>query len=92
MPERQKVIDRLCAVQERGLMRRDADPYIVADQLSALVFMGAMRGALPLPRKYSTKGYLEACVATIVRAIETPEPEGSPRPGEPGAAQTQEES
>jgi len=70
LPHRQKIIDRLCRAQKEGLVRADANPVIVADQLRALVFMGVMKTALPLPRKYTLESYLEASIATILRAIE----------------------
>ena len=69
-PERQRLIARLREAGRRGLVRKGADPVIVADQVSALVFMGELRGALPLRREYSSRRYLEACLATIVRGIE----------------------
>lgn len=82
LPERQKIIHRLRVEQERGLVRKEVDPAIVADQLSALVFMGTLRGALPLPREYSGKSYLEACVTTILQAIQVIEIP-APRPATP---------
>lgn len=71
-PARQQLIARLRAAQEAGLARKDADPAIVADQINAIVFMGVLKNALPLCRGYSARDYLDACVETIVRAIEMP--------------------
>ena len=80
LPERQLMIDRLRAGQDGGLVRRDVDPVIVADQLKALVFMATLRCALPLPREYTDESYLDACVKMIVRSIEVPARKVSPRP------------
>jgi AcrR family transcriptional regulator len=70
-PTRRHVIDRLRAAQEAGLARREMNPAIVADQINAMVFMGVLKDSLPLCREYSGKDYIDACVETIVRAIET---------------------
>ncbi|MDB6152392.1 MAG: transcriptional regulator, TetR family [Chthoniobacteraceae bacterium] len=83
LPERKRIIKALHAAQESGEMNKEIDAAIAADQLSALVFMGAMRGAMPLPREYSSKSYLNACVAMIVQAIKVPP---SKLPLEPGNA------
>jgi hypothetical protein len=72
LPDRQRLIDRLRAAREAGLVRRELDPVIIADQVGALVFMGALRSSLPSPPEYSASSYLRACVETIVRAIEAP--------------------
>jgi len=71
-PTRQQLIGRLRAAQVAGLARKEANPDIVADQINAIIFMGALRNSLPLPRNYSARNYLDECVETIVRAIETP--------------------
>ena len=71
-PTRQQLIGRLRAAQEAGLARKDMDPDIVADQINAIVFMGALKNSLPLARKYSARDYIDACVETIVRANEIP--------------------
>jgi AcrR family transcriptional regulator len=71
-PTRQQLIGRLRAAQEAGLARKEADPAIVADQINAMVFMGVLKNSLPVCREYSARNYLEACVDTIVRAIENP--------------------
>jgi AcrR family transcriptional regulator len=72
-PTRRQVIDRLRVMQKAGLTRKDMDPAIVADQINAIIFMGALKDSLPLCREYSTRDYIEACVQTIVRAIGVPE-------------------
>jgi AcrR family transcriptional regulator len=77
LPDRQSLIDRLRAAREAGLVRRELDPVIIADQVGALVFMGALRSSLPSPPEYSASSYLRACVEMIVRAIEEP-PEAQP--------------
>jgi AcrR family transcriptional regulator len=77
LPDRQSLIDRLRAAREAGMVRRELDPVIIADQVGALVFMGALRSSLPSPPEYSASSYLRACVETIVRAIEEP-PEAQP--------------
>jgi AcrR family transcriptional regulator len=71
-PARQQLIGRLRAAQEAGLARNEVNPAIVADQINAIVFMGVLKHSLPLPREYSAREHIEACVETIVRAIETP--------------------
>ena len=72
-PERQKLIDRLRAAQKAGLARKDVNPVVVADQLGAMVFMGALKSELPLAKEYSDRDYMESCVETIVRTMEIPE-------------------
>jgi len=69
-PERQRLINRLREAKKRGLVRPGADPTVVADQVSAMIFMAELRSALPLRREYSSRRYLAACVETIVRGIE----------------------
>jgi len=69
-PTRQQLIARLRAAQKAGLARKEADPAIIADQINAIVFMGALKNSLPLSREYSARGYIDACVETIVRALE----------------------
>jgi AcrR family transcriptional regulator len=71
-PARQQLIGRLRAAQEAGLARKEVNPAIVADQINAIVFMGVLKHSLPLPREYSARDHIDACVETIVRAIETP--------------------
>jgi len=71
-PTRQHLITRLRRAQEAGLARKDTDPCVVADQVNAILFMGALRKSLPVTQEYSVRNYIEACVETIVRAIETP--------------------
>jgi len=71
-PTRQYLIGRLRAAQDAGLARKDANPAIIADQINAMVFMGVLKTTLPLSRGYSARDYIDACVETIVRAIEIP--------------------
>ena len=71
-PTRQHLITRLRRAQEAGLARKDTDPCVVADQVNAILFMGALRKSLPVTQEYSVRNYIEACVETIVGAIETP--------------------
>jgi hypothetical protein len=66
------LITRLRGAQEAGLARKDSDPCVVADQVNAILFMGALRKSLPVTQEYSARNYIEACVETIVRAIEIP--------------------
>ena len=70
-PERERLIAQLRAARKAGRVRLGADPVVVADQVSALVFMGELRSALPLRREYGARRYLAACIATVVRGIET---------------------
>jgi AcrR family transcriptional regulator len=71
-PTRQQLIGRLRAAQEAGLARKEMNPAIVADQINALIFMGALRHSLPLARQYGAREYLEECVETVVRGFEVP--------------------
>ncbi len=88
-PARQQLIARLRAAQEAGLARREANPAIVADQINAIVFMGVLKHSLPLCREYSARDHIEACVDTIVRALETPRPlNGSPNHRSPSPSST----
>jgi AcrR family transcriptional regulator len=82
-PARQNLIARLRAAQKSGLARKEIDPAIVADQIGALVFMGALKSSLPVRREYSTRDYTNACVETIVRAIEAPAADGVGRRSKP---------
>ena len=75
-PTRQQLIGCLRAAQKAGLARKETNPDIVADQINAIVFMGALRNSVPLARNYSARDYLDACVETIVRAIEAPRGRG----------------
>jgi AcrR family transcriptional regulator len=70
-PSRQHLIRRLRAAQEAGLARREMDPAIVADQISAMIFMGALKSSLPLCREYDAREYIDACVEMVVRAVGT---------------------
>jgi AcrR family transcriptional regulator len=78
-PARQHLITRLRGAQKAGLARREIDPAIIADQIGAMVFMGALKSSLPVCREYTTRDYTHACVETIVRAIESPAPASAPR-------------
>lgn len=69
-PERQTLVDRLCAARKQGLIREDVDPVIVADQVGALVFTGLLRSTLPIEREYREERYFEQSVKVIVRGIE----------------------
>ncbi len=71
-PERERLVERLCAAQKAGGIRAEVDLYIVADQVGAFVFMGLLRGACQKKLEYSAKSYFQAGIDTIVRAIETP--------------------
>ena len=71
-PVREHLVRRLRAAQEAGLARPEINPFIVADQINAMVFMGVLKSAIPLCHEYPAAEYLEACVDTIVRAIEAP--------------------
>jgi len=82
-PERQVLVERLSLAQKRGLVRKDADPAIVADQVGAIVFTGMLRSTLPLEREYREDRYLEESVKTIVRGIEAVPP---PRRGRTATA------
>jgi AcrR family transcriptional regulator len=68
-PTRQRLIARLRGAQEAGLARKEANPAIVADQINAMIFMGALKSSLPLCREYSARDYLDACVEATVRAL-----------------------
>lgn len=78
-PARQQLIGRLRAAQEAGLARKDANPAIVADQINAIVFMGVLKHSLPLCREYSAREHIDACVDTIVRALQVPANSPGPR-------------
>jgi AcrR family transcriptional regulator len=82
-PARQHLIGRLRGAQAAGLARKEIDPAIIADQIGALVFMGALKSSLPVCREYSTRDYTAACVETIVRAIETRAPVGARKRSKP---------
>jgi AcrR family transcriptional regulator len=71
-PTRQRLIARLRGAQKAGLARKDMDPAIVADQINAMVFMGVLKGSMPICREYSARHYIEACVRTIVLAFGIP--------------------
>jgi AcrR family transcriptional regulator len=73
-PQRQGLIDLLLGAQKAGLARKDVNPAIVADQLGALVFMWTLKCKLPIQKEYTARDYIDACVDTIVRAIEIPAP------------------
>jgi AcrR family transcriptional regulator len=72
-PTRQQLIGRLRAAQKAGLARKEMNPDIVADQINAILFMGALRNSLPLSRNYGARDYVHGCVETIVRGIEARE-------------------
>jgi AcrR family transcriptional regulator len=82
-PARQHLIARLRGAQKAGIARKEIDPAIVADQIGALVFMGALKSSLPVCREYSTRDYTHACVETIVRAIESPAAAGARKRSKP---------
>jgi len=82
-PARQHLIARLRGAQEAGLARKEIDPAIIADQIGALVFMGALKSSLPVCREYGTRDYTDACVETIVRAIESPAAAGACKGSKP---------
>lgn len=72
LPEKRRLADRLRAAQKRGLVRPEVNPDMVGDQLKALVFMGRVRSCMPRPPGYSDRRYLQSCVETIVRGIQSP--------------------
>jgi len=71
-PTRQQLIARLRAAQQAGLARAETNPDIVADQINAIVFMGALRDSLPLSRNYTARDYLNEFVDSVSLAIEVP--------------------
>ncbi len=69
-PQRQEFIEQLRALQKRGLIRPDADPVFIADQLKGMILTSTLRSDMPMPCGYSGVKYLESCVDVIVRAYE----------------------
>jgi len=69
-PTRQHLIGRLRRAQQAGLARREMNSFVVADQVSSMLFMGILKASLPLSRDYTANEFVNACVETIVRANE----------------------
>jgi AcrR family transcriptional regulator len=70
MPWKEELANQLRAAKSLDLMREDADPTIIVDQLVAMIFVGALRTDSGKAACYSPPTYLAACVDTIIRAIE----------------------
>lgn len=70
-PERERLVERLRAAQEKGRIRPAVNPYIVTDQVGAIVFMGLLRSSVPSKLEYTPQEYLGACIENIVCGIET---------------------
>jgi AcrR family transcriptional regulator len=69
-PLRSALIDRLKKAADRGEGGSAADPEIVADLLSGMIFTGVLREASGVkPRSYSPASYRAAALRTIQRAL-----------------------
>lgn len=68
-PWKRELATRLTEAKELGLVRDDANPVIVVDQLVAMVFVGALRCGTMKCSDYSPETYLKACVETLARGI-----------------------
>jgi AcrR family transcriptional regulator len=68
-PQRQELIAALREAQVRREVREDASLPITADQFAGMIFIGILRGSMPLTREYGAERYLEECVETMVRAL-----------------------
>jgi AcrR family transcriptional regulator len=67
-PLRAALVARLEAARAAGELRRDADPILLSDLFTGMIFTGALRRASPIARrKYSAATHLEAAVDLIVR-------------------------
>lgn len=70
-PWKEELAARLVEAKELGKVRPDVDPAIIVDQLVAMLFVGALRATTKQCPAYNADTYLNACVETVVRAIET---------------------
>jgi AcrR family transcriptional regulator len=66
-PLRAALVARLEAARAGGELRADADPVLLCDLFTGMIFTGALRRASPLGRrKYSAAAHLEAAVDLIL--------------------------
>lgn len=78
-PWKEELAARLREAQELGLMRAEANPVIIVDQLVAMLFMGALKAETMKCLEYDAAVYLRSCVETIVLSIQTPKTAGKRR-------------
>ena len=77
LPWKQELAAQLTEGQRRGLVRADAAPVMIVDQLVAMIFVGALRADMVCKIDYSPDAYLASCVEMVMRAI-APGPPGAP--------------
>jgi AcrR family transcriptional regulator len=68
-PTRQKFIDYLRAAKRRGLLRKDIDPTMAADALTAMIFGGVMRRPLTSDT-YDFDDYVKVGVKIYLKGIQ----------------------
>ncbi|MBK1882210.1 TetR/AcrR family transcriptional regulator [Luteolibacter pohnpeiensis] len=68
-PWKEEFAGKLQEAKDHGLMRADQEPIIVVDQLSAMIFVGALRADTRRCINYTPETYLSACIENILRAI-----------------------
>jgi AcrR family transcriptional regulator len=67
-PLRLALVTRLETARNAGELRRGADPVLLCDLFTAMIFTGALRRTSPLGRrKYTAAAHLEAAVDLILR-------------------------
>lgn len=71
-PWKEVLGSRLREAQELGLMRPEANPAIVVDQLTAMIFVGALKADTMRAMDYTPEAYLAACIDTLLTGIEPP--------------------
>jgi AcrR family transcriptional regulator len=68
-PTRQKFIDYLRAAKRRGLVRRNLDPTMAADALTAMILGGVMRRPLASAH-YELDDFVKTCVTIYLKGLQ----------------------
>jgi AcrR family transcriptional regulator len=68
-PTRQKFIAYLLAAKRKGLVRRNLDPVMAADTLTAMILGGVMRRPLTSAH-YDLDDYVKTCVAIYLKGLQ----------------------
>lgn len=71
-PQREKFMEQLKEAQNTGMIRKDVNLALAADQMCGMIFTNVLKQRIFTPREYSVEAYLEACVKMVALSIEAP--------------------
>jgi len=78
-PQREKFMDQLKEAQTTGIIRKDVNLALAADQLCGMIFTNVLKQRIFTPREYSVEAYLEACAKMVAQNIEATPAEAASR-------------